>query len=84
MGDFNNDGAVDVGDLGILAAHYGEGSVQPTNFSEDYVKAFGTTVADDTADQTGSSMCGALGLPLVAGLMLTGLMLLGSGMKFKD
>jgi hypothetical protein len=76
QGDFNGDGLVDVGDLGILAAHYGEGSVNPSNFSADYAKAFGTTV-DDAEDEAtvGSSMCSALGLPLVAGLMLAGLML---------
>jgi hypothetical protein len=84
-GDFNGDEKVDVGDLGILAAHYGEGSVQPTNFSADYAKAFGTTVAGDTENDatTSGSICGALGLPLVAGLMLAGLMLLGSS-KLED
>jgi hypothetical protein len=78
-GDFNGDGAVDVGDLGILAAHYGTGSNATFDFSTDYVKAFGTTVVEDstgdTADETGSSVCSGLGLPLVAGVMLLGLML---------
>jgi hypothetical protein len=80
QGDFNGDGFVDVGDLGILAAHYGEGSVNPTNFDADYAKAFGTTVADDTENDStpGSSVCNTLGLPLVAGLMLAGLMLMTS------
>jgi hypothetical protein len=69
QGDFNNDGAVDVGDLGILAANYGS-----SNFSSDYAKAFGTTVAEED-DVTGSSICNGLGLPIIAGLMLMGLML---------
>jgi hypothetical protein len=83
QGDFNNDHAVDVGDLGILAAHYGEGSTQASNFSEDYAKAFGTTVADDTAEETSSSICSGLGLPLIGGLMLACLMMLG-GSKLED
>jgi hypothetical protein len=76
-GDFNNDGVVDVGDLGILAAHYGEGSSTPTNFSADYAKAFGMMVSDDAENDAtiGSSVCGALGLPLIAGLAMMGLML---------
>jgi hypothetical protein len=74
-GDFNCDGAVDVGDLGILAANYGTGS-SGSNFNADYAKAFGTTVADDTVEQdTSSSVCSGLGLPLIAGLLLAGLML---------
>jgi hypothetical protein len=79
QGDFNDDHLVDVGDLGILAAHYGEGSTQASNFSEDYAKAFGTTVADDMTDDAdiiSSSVCSAIGLPLIAGLALMSLMLL--------
>jgi hypothetical protein len=87
QGDFNGDHAVDVGDLGILAAHYGEGTVNRSSadFSTDYAKAFGTAVAEDTSaqDETSSSVCSALGLPLIAGLMLAGLTLL-NGTKFKD
>jgi archaellum component FlaF (FlaF/FlaG flagellin family) len=77
QGDFNGDKLVDVGDLGILAAHYGEGVNVTLDFSADYTKAFGTTVADETDDDStaGSSVCSSLGLPLVAGLMLMGLML---------
>jgi hypothetical protein len=76
LGDFNKDGSVDVGDLGILAAHYGQGSAQALNFSDDYAKTFGTTAADDTEEQTlNSSLCNALGLPLIAALALMGLML---------
>lgn len=76
QGDFNKDGLVDVGDLGILAANYGQGSVQQSNFSEDYAKAFGTTVnSEKETDDVTSSICGSLGLPLVAGLALMGLML---------
>jgi formylglycine-generating enzyme required for sulfatase activity len=78
QGDFNGDTLVDVGDLGILAAHYGEGAVNPSSadFNADYAKAFGTTVdSEDTADEVGSSVCSSLGLPLVAGLMLIGLMI---------
>jgi hypothetical protein len=85
QGDFNGDTLVDVGDLGILAAHYGEGSTQQMSFSDDYAKAFGTTVSDDTEDDStiDGSVCSALGLPLIAGLMLAGLMLLGSS-KFEE
>jgi hypothetical protein len=78
QGDFNGDGLVDVGDLGILAAHYGEGSTSTANFSADYAKAFGTVVTDDQTemeDNSSSSICSGLGLPLIAGLMLLGLML---------
>jgi hypothetical protein len=79
QGDFNGDGAVDVGDLGILAAHYGEGSTQSANFSADYAKVFGNSVLDDSEDDAmaDSSACGALGLPLIAGLMLASLMICG-------
>jgi hypothetical protein len=78
-GDFNNDGLVDVGDLGILAAHYSQGNANPASvdFSGDYAKAFGTTMANGTTDEaeTGSTVCSGLGLTLVAGLTLMGLML---------
>jgi hypothetical protein len=73
LGDFNGDKLVDVGDLGILAAHYGEGATQQSSFAADYAKAFGSTVADDTQDD--ASVCSTLGLPLIAGLLLAGLML---------
>jgi hypothetical protein len=83
QGDFNGDHLVDVGDLGILAAHYGEGSTQQSNFSTDYANAFGTTVTDDTENNSmaGNSICGALGLPLMVGLLLAGLMLYGLKVK---
>jgi hypothetical protein len=70
-GDFNGDALVDVGDLGILAANYGS-----SNFSSDYANAFGTTIANDVEDNTGSSICSNLGIPMIAGLLLMGLMLL--------
>jgi hypothetical protein len=73
QGDFNSDGLVDVGDLGILAANYGT-----SNFSADYAKAFGTTIDSDDENDNDvivDSTCGVFGLPLVAGLMLMGLML---------
>jgi hypothetical protein len=72
QGDFNGDGRVDVGDLGILAAHYGEGVNGAADFSADYAKAFGTA-AEEEVD--GNSLCSGLGLPLIAGLLLAGLML---------
>jgi hypothetical protein len=73
-GDFNGDGLVDVGDLGILAANYGQGSSSTVDFSTDYAKAFGTTVADDTKETSGifDPACSAIGLPLIAGLMFLG------------
>jgi hypothetical protein len=81
VGDFNNDGQVDVGDLGILAAHYGEGSTtQLIDFNADYAKVFGTTVNEGIENDSAiaNSECSALGLPLIASLMLAGLLLLGS------
>jgi hypothetical protein len=77
QGDFNGDGAVDVGDLGILAAHYGEGSNSSQNFTADYAKAFSTTVTEEgNNDEINSSVCSALGLPLIAGFALMALMLI--------
>jgi hypothetical protein len=73
QGDFNNDGVVDVGDLGILAAHYGEGSTLASNFSEDYSRTFGINVEKNDIEETKSSICSGLGLPLMAGLLLFGL-----------
>jgi hypothetical protein len=73
QGDFNGDGQVDVGDLGILAANYGS-----SNFSADYARAFGTTEEEDVnddAEDTASSVCNGFGLPLIAGLMMLGLLL---------
>jgi hypothetical protein len=50
------------------------------DFDADYAKAFGTTVAeeDDSSDgvsEPSNFACSGVGLPLVAGLMLMGLML---------
>jgi len=80
QGDLNADGMVDVGDLGILAANYGSGSSQAMNFDADYAKVFGTaatdttsTVSEDTEDS--SDACSNFGLPMIAGLVLMGLML---------
>jgi hypothetical protein len=76
-GDFNGDGAVDVGDLGILAANYGTGT-SGADFNTDYAKAFGSTTtsdADVASEDIGSSLCSGLGLPLIAGLLFTGLTL---------
>jgi hypothetical protein len=77
QGDFNGDGLVDVGDLGILAANYGRGSSSSCDFDADYAKVFGTesTATDDTAEETGSSICSSLGLSLIAGLSMFGLIL---------
>jgi hypothetical protein len=76
QGDFNGDKLVDVGDLGILAANYGKNAISATNWAADYAKAFGTTVneKEDSAEAPASSVCSALGLPLVMGLLI-GLML---------
>jgi hypothetical protein len=77
QGDFNGDGAVDVGDLGILAANYGT-NASSANWATDCAQAFGTTVDDESSeeeDTVGYSVCSALGLPLIAGLVLMGLML---------
>ncbi|NLE28982.1 MAG: hypothetical protein GX629_04855, partial [Phycisphaerae bacterium] len=76
LGDFNNDGVVNVGDLGILAANYGSSG---SSFQADYAKVFGTMSDDastDDDDDIAGSLCGGLGLPLVAGLALMGLMLI--------
>jgi LysM repeat protein len=76
LGDFNNDGAVDVGDLGILAANYGT-AASGADWDADYAKVFGTTTEGDSdeADESNNTLCSALGLPLIAGLVLMGLML---------
>ena len=80
LGDFNLDGQVNVGDLGILAANYGQGVNAAADFEADYAKIFGTSAEEDSADETDGSICSALGLPLVIGLLLMGLML----MKLED
>ena len=73
LGDFNGDGTVNVGDLGILAANYGSSG---SSFEADYAKVFGTAATEDESDETDSfSFCSGLGLPLIAGLMLMGLMM---------
>jgi hypothetical protein len=77
QGDFNGDGLVDVGDLGILAANYGT-NASSADWSVDYAQAFGTTVEEDVnddAEDTASSVCSGLGLPIVVGLTMFGLML---------
>jgi hypothetical protein len=80
-GDFNGDKTVDVGDLGILAAHYGQGTVNSSqaDFDADYAQAFGTIVVENTQeDETvNDPACSKLGLPLIAGLMLAGLLMFG-------
>jgi hypothetical protein len=82
MGDFTGDGAVNVSDLSLLAANYGTGSSDTLSWSDAYAQAFGTTASDadnassdDTADDSTSSVCGSLGLSLIAGLALMGLMI---------
>jgi hypothetical protein len=77
QGDFNGDNMVDVGDLGILAANYGRGASTALDFSADYAKAFGATATDDASaqEEVNTSICSGLGLPLIAGLVLMGLML---------
>jgi len=73
LGDFNNDGHINVGDLGILAANYGSGT---SSFEADYAKVFGEAADEETDDDADSStLCSQLGLPMIAGLVLMGLML---------
>lgn len=72
-GDFNGDGAVDVGDLGILAANYGTQASGSSDYNTDYAKVFGATANQE--EETASSVCSSMGLPMVAGLMLLGLMM---------
>jgi hypothetical protein len=78
-GDFNGDGVVDVGDLGILAANYGMG-IRGADFNADYARVFRTTTEtkdaseDANNDEIASSICGGMGVPLIAGLFLAGLM----------
>ena len=73
-GDFNNDGKVDVGDLGILAANYGT-NASGANFEADYAKVFGAAAEGDGEEETASTICSGLGLPVIAGLAFMGLML---------
>ena len=70
QGDFNGDGKVDVGDLGILAANYG---ASRSSFEADYAKVFGAATVDEK--ESSNSLCSGLGLPMIAGLVLMGLML---------
>jgi uncharacterized membrane protein len=91
MGDFNGDGNVDCGDLGILAANYGTGT-SGADYNADYAKVFGTTTKSDvdtgktestTDENTSSSVCSGMGLPLVMCILLTSL-LLGNSLKSKE
>ena len=76
QGDFNYDGVVDVGDLCILAAHYGEGVSRSMDFETDYEVVFGLTVAEEDDFEGDSSLiCSEFGLPLIMGLFFMGLML---------
>jgi hypothetical protein len=76
-GDFNGDGKVDVGDLGILAANYGTGSSSGADFEADYAKVFGTAAESTNSDDSANdgSICSSLGLSLIAGLALMGFMI---------
>ena len=76
QGDFNHDGKVDVGDLGILAASYGTGMDTAADLNADDTKVFGFAVDDvDSDEESNGTLCSSLGLPLIAGLVLMGLML---------
>jgi hypothetical protein len=85
LGDFNNDGSIDVGDLGILAANYGTGSSGVCTFNMDYAKVFGsesslTAVTDVLTDNDQDrELCSNLGLPFLIGLALMGMMLIRFG-----
>jgi hypothetical protein len=92
QGDFNADGSVDVGDLGILAANYGKAEEGKTSssaagdFSSDWAKVMGSTSENTDTDSdttTTSSLCSGLGLPLIAGMLLAGMLLLVNS-KFED
>jgi len=74
LADFNNDGKVDVVDLGILATNYNSSG---SSFEADNAKIFGTTAVaeEDGKEDSVSSLCSGLGLPMIAGLILMGLML---------
>jgi hypothetical protein len=62
-----------------LASGTSTGANKTADFSADYAKVFGTTVTADTMDDApnniDTSVCGGLGLPLIAGIMLMVLML---------
>jgi len=83
-GDFNDDGAVNLLDLSFLATNYGTGGSGLANGHNNDRKALGITVASESkeepAPETGLS-CGAVGLPLMAGLLLA---CLGLGVKIKE
>jgi hypothetical protein len=73
LGDFNGDGEVNVGDLGILAANYGSSS---SGFAADYAKVFGAATVDkESKEERSNPLCSGLGLPMIAGFILAGLML---------
>jgi hypothetical protein len=79
--DFNCDGVVNADDFEMPVADTGLAVNVAADFNADYAKIFGTTAATDPADDAvdeddvDSSACGGLGLPLIAGLVLMGLML---------
>ena len=86
QGDFNGDHQVDVSDLGILAANYGVGTGSTLDFNAD-AGALGLVAGDeetakDQTPVTSTLGCGSAGLPLVAGMVLAGLML--GGLKLKE
>ncbi|NLE28992.1 MAG: hypothetical protein GX629_04905, partial [Phycisphaerae bacterium] len=75
LGDFNDDGKVNVGDLGILAANYGSSG---SSFAADYAKVFdaATEVGQSDEDVVPGTLCSGLGLPMIAGFLLAGLLLI--------
>ncbi len=98
-GDFNNDQKVNVSDLGILATNYGYGMGRTMNFAQD-AKAVGLVTGDDVVSAPSSDFqgppqntqkadaqpegdpvtrslggCGSAGLPLIAGVLLMGMVL---------
>jgi hypothetical protein len=76
QGDFNHDGKVDVSDLGILAANYGTGTGAVLDFNAD-AKALGlSSETKEEAPGTSAVGCGSAGLPIVAGLLLVGMLLI--------
>jgi len=66
-GDFNADGCVDVGDLGLLAANYGIGT-SGSDFSADDTKSFNT--ANESSESDSNPICSSFGLVIVTGLLI--------------
>jgi hypothetical protein len=79
---------VNVSDLSLPAANYGQGSSSTLKWADAYAQAFGTTDGSDVETETASedsdsetltdivnSSCSSLGLSLMVGMLFAGFLL---------